>query len=89
MKAATQRHTEFIIPLRISIHAAREGGDSMSFIGINIAFISIHAAREGGDQHILPFHNPFRISIHAAREGGDRFNIFAFSLFSDFNPRRP
>ena len=58
---------------RISIHAAREGGDVV-IAGIAIgAKISIHAAREGGDS--LEHGNMNRvlqISIHAAREGGDR-----------------
>ena len=35
--------------LRISIHAAREGGDFADAFGEPIYVISIHAAREGGD----------------------------------------
>ena len=39
---------------RISIHAAREGGDVLYCIAHKIAcFISIHAAREGGDVDCL------------------------------------
>ena len=34
---------------RISIHAAREGGDESALTGAISAEISIHAAREGGD----------------------------------------
>ena len=43
--------------LRISIHAAREGGDVRFCIGHTRVDISIHAAREGGDaafgQHVV------------------------------------
>ena len=38
------------IGLRISIHAAREGGDYVKNLIADVADISIHAAREGGDQ---------------------------------------
>ena len=34
---------------RISIHAAREGGDECAIINFVSFAISIHAAREGGD----------------------------------------
>ena len=56
----------------ISIHAAREGGDSAAF-GSNTKAtqISIHAAREGGDGHETKVKCENGISIHAAREGGD------------------
>ena len=57
---------------RISIHAAREGGDAaFSVSPPRDCSISIHAAREGGDP--ANFGNKYRfiISIHAAREGGD------------------
>ena len=37
------------IGLRISIHAAREGGDYVKNLIADVADISIHAAREGGD----------------------------------------
>ena len=35
---------------RISIHAAREGGDLSEPLGAGYGDISIHAAREGGDR---------------------------------------
>ena len=39
----------------ISIHAAREGGDSLCLIRFFLLqIISIHAAREGGDEATLP-----------------------------------
>ena len=34
---------------RISIHAAREGGDNLFSVAMGKYAISIHAAREGGD----------------------------------------
>ena len=57
---------------RISIHAAREGGDDYFNIVPPYGNISIHAAREGGD--LLPKKDisQISISIHAAREGGDK-----------------
>ena len=57
---------------RISIHAAREGGDVETQAGGFTCKISIHAAREGGDLsvHCVSVRQPL-ISIHAAREGGD------------------
>ena len=35
--------------MSISIHAAREGGDTTFFCAERVKNISIHAAREGGD----------------------------------------
>ena len=35
--------------IKISIHAAREGGDAKPFFFTRFVPISIHAAREGGD----------------------------------------
>ena len=58
---------------KISIHAAREGGDN-GYAGILVLIdISIHAAREGGDQIFSVVTPVMPISIHAAREGGDQF----------------
>ena len=73
----------------ISIHAAREGGDTDYNSPTQRAMISIHAAREGGDRtkHIL--HLLISISIHAAREGGDRHRRFMLRSKRHFNPRRP
>ena len=74
---------------RISIHAAREGGDLML---IPLAFadsISIHAAREGGDLGVCDFASASGISIHAAREGGDYAYMGYTPFTTDFNPRRP
>ena len=78
VKAATQHHTEFITLLRISIHAAREGGDLLAVYARKVKPISIHAAREGGDIAMSLERYIRDISIHAAREGGDnRNNTFA------------
>ena len=71
MKAATERQYIRRQQSRISIHAAREGGDVELAAFAYKVLISIHAAREGGDdgvEHEVPVDG---ISIHAAREGGD------------------
>ena len=73
----------------ISIHAAREGGDKMSFDWIHLQNISIHAAREGGDSVVNAADKSSFISIHAAREGGDSANGYDVGKIDDFNPRRP
>ena len=49
MKAATNSITVDAKKLRISIHAAREGGDPDVAETKSFIRISIHAAREGGD----------------------------------------
>ena len=49
MKAATIAQQLSEIEQRISIHAAREGGDYSMTDSVKIVAISIHAAREGGD----------------------------------------
>ena len=71
MKAATAVVTAALTAHRISIHAAREGGDSGRGLVEWDAVISIHAAREGGDRYPQIVQNIYAISIHAAREGGD------------------
>ena len=46
---------------KISIHAAREGGDEVAKYGAAVAVISIHAAREGGDRDVFRRRlNPWR-----------------------------
>ena len=72
VKAATRKKSNNTANNSISIHAAREGGDS-NRVEENISIgISIHAAREGGDAANLEYvGNACSISIHAAREGGD------------------
>ena len=72
MKAATVILATGTAYEKISIHAAREGGDSTSVSPRQQRLtISIHAAREGGDLIESGFANNVDISIHAAREGGD------------------
>ena len=72
MKAATTGVFPMSLCATISIHAAREGGDSgHSSVTQYAKFISIHAAREGGDFTNINTEPTDRISIHAAREGGD------------------
>ena len=72
VKAATLCICGVARAARISIHAAREGGD-LEELGLAYDFdeISIHAAREGGDILVAALVNRQAISIHAAREGGD------------------
>ena len=71
MKAATHGLRLGSQSAVISIHAAREGGDSRSALSAVTVSISIHAAREGGDVAANMGFQPPVISIHAAREGGD------------------
>ena len=51
VKAATANTDEIKAEQRISIHAAREGGDTVRTGKLCRCRISIHAAREGGDPH--------------------------------------
>ena len=82
VKAATIRFIVAYGVVVISIHAAREGGDSPSYSPRLSVHISIHAAREGGDPFYCLYVTTGVISIHAAREGGDCFvksaNILTF-----------
>ena len=90
MKAATASSSYSNGVSRISIHAAREGGDTLVEYRRGMAAISIHAAREGGDALIQLRHAGSTISIHAAREGGDvRDLLLIRAAMRDFNPRRP
>ena len=52
VKAATVAVAPFVGFSFISIHAAREGGDTKEARKNNMLAISIHAAREGGDAAI-------------------------------------
>ena len=49
VKAATAWRGKLITDNKISIHAAREGGDKVHASLNELIRISIHAAREGGD----------------------------------------
>ena len=58
---------------RISIHAPREGGDSIQSISIiGEKVFQSTPPREGGDEHMQDVWDHMIISIHAPREGGDR-----------------
>ena len=79
MKAATKISVTTTTKLKISIHAAREGGDVCGFgFCPCLRAISIHAAREGGDFNAHCLEHFSCISIHAAREGGD-FSVKNFA----------
>ena len=56
---------------RVSIHAARAGGDSGNTFTFALYIVSIHAARAGGDQVSGILCGTNKVSIHAARAGGD------------------
>ena len=71
VKAATWLAVRPLGRHQISIHAAREGGDTGRDGMEKTALISIHAAREGGDDKDNSVDKIRCISIHAAREGGD------------------
>ena len=55
----------------ISIHAPREGCDSLSLYSAATLWISIHAPREGCDLYTYSALALLTISIHAPREGCD------------------
>ena len=74
---------------KISIHAAREGGDVIALCQNKFYGISIHAAREGGDAVEYIVVGWVGISIHAAREGGDVLPAAGTHRHGHFNPRRP
>ena len=57
---------------RISIHAPREGSDSLPAGDCRMTTISIHAPREGSDWTLVSTSPRYGISIHAPREGSDR-----------------
>ena len=57
MKAATDTNNKFDKTTRISIHAAREGGDTEYNLPKLEGTISIHAAREGGDPVMIALYN--------------------------------
>ena len=89
MKAATPDAGIYCKHFLISIHAAREGGDLMTFHISRNEGISIHAAREGGDDSARKIGAGEAISIHAAREGGDAVTPAPCRYCGNFNPRRP
>ena len=89
MKAATLALCNIGCGQKISIHAAREGGDAITDDVLPKGSISIHAAREGGDPLRFPLLGSSAISIHAAREGGDARAVRACFFVRNFNPRRP
>ena len=75
---------------KISIHAAREGGDSGRGIVEWDEVISIHAAREGGDTTFSTSSSvrPSFQSTPPVKAATAVIIISVFVLF-DFNPRRP
>ena len=85
-----QLSATFIKIVDISIHAPREGGDTIyRAAGQCLFHISIHAPREGGDGDGAGLRGRRRISIHAPREGGDTGDAHADRVVRNFNPRPP
>ena len=90
MKAATVYSADKAIYVRISIHAAREGGDRNMYNVGAVRYISIHAAREGGDfsgsvgftRYILFQSTPPVKAATCVRADSPK-------RMADFNPRRP
>ena len=79
-----------LLEFRISIHAAREGGDPIILFHFNVNNISIHAAREGGDWFAPCYISTQYISIHAAREGGDLTRLMIMcDIYSAFQSTPP
>ena len=70
-RGATPRARYCPICRVISIHAPREGGDTLPTSAASYCNISIHAPREGGDPVGILVCDLLLISIHAPREGGD------------------
>ena len=90
MKAATLLRQDDELREKISIHAAREGGDADELsVYLQTSAISIHAAREGGDLFKHLRYITYRISIHAAREGGDAASAATASTETEFQSTPP
>ena len=89
MKAATTDSPDKAQYRKISIHAAREGGDAEGLKRNTKREISIHAAREGGDAYMGGGVAAEAISIHAAREGGDPAATFSDSVAAVFQSTPP
>ena len=90
MKAATVTPRSEREKLKISIHAAREGGDPFCKLRNDfiIRFQSTPPVKAAtGD--IIAGAALEIISIHAAREGGDLAYISPKIYIKYFNPRRP
>ena len=75
--------------IQISIHAPREGCDTIRKNTQIRYAISIHAPREGCDDSKIAMRNMYRISIHAPREGCDRRTHRKNRTNHNFNPRTP
>ena len=89
MKAATKVSSNNFLSNRVSIHAAREGGDCFDGKALFYYDVSIHAAREGGDTVTSKMYNNPWVSIHAAREGGDMVTLLTAATLSLFQSTPP
>ena len=79
MKAATVLAAAFNMDKAISIHAAREGGDTDAYSDTpqTSVFQSTPPVKAATYLFILFYRDPV-ISIHAAREGGDFVSYLVF-----------
>ena len=90
MKAATVNVSVCKVFAKISIHAAREGGDVLitsEICGV-VQFQSTPPVKAATIK-IWFYAFSVIISIHAAREGGDAKRVLDGTEKDDFNPRRP
>ena len=79
-----------IISWRISIHAAREGGDAAKAVSAARKQISIHAAREGGDvANSVPPVTASRFQSTPPVKAATLPRLSATVCRQYFNPRRP
>ena len=96
MKAATWLYAWNRYDYVISIHAAREGGDTATIRQSRTGIISIHAAREGGDrrlgQMVAPYGRfqstpPVKAATHSSRSrlGRQSISIHAAREGGDLN----
>ena len=75
-RGATFKRLASIPKISISIHAPREGSDTVVSVPPNVRKISIHAPREGSDAPAASSRRGCTcISIHAPREGSDAFSF--------------
>ena len=90
VKAATASLFSRSIKQAISIHAAREGGDTVTSCSSPSYDISIHAAREGGDHHTPAFKR--LIILFQSTPPVKAATLICVRLIhklNHFNPRRP
>ena len=72
VKDATPQEPPAADDTEVSIHASREGRDTIAGLATTKEpTVSIHASREGRDERVFEVGTAHRVSIHASREGRD------------------